>query len=52
MTSLMLIVGFLVILTSGFATLREFGYLTAFTMALCLATDLVLLPALLIKTRA
>ena len=46
------LVGFLVILTSGFATLQEFGYLTAFTMALCLSTDLILLPALLVKVRA
>ncbi len=52
MTSIMLVVGFLVILASGFATLQEFGYLTAFTMALCLTTDLILLPALLVLTRA
>jgi predicted RND superfamily exporter protein len=52
MTSLMLVVGFLVIVTSGFATLREFGYLTALTMAICLGTDLLLLPALLARFRA
>jgi predicted RND superfamily exporter protein len=52
MTSIMLVVGFLVILASGFATLREFGALTALTMAICLATDLLLLPALLVRTRA
>jgi predicted RND superfamily exporter protein len=52
MTSIMLVVGFLVILASGFATLREFGALTALTMGLCLATDLLLLPALLVKLRA
>jgi predicted RND superfamily exporter protein len=52
MTSIMLIVGFLVILGSGFATLQEFGYLTAITMALCLTTDLILLPALLVRVRA
>lgn len=51
MTSVMLVAGFLVILTAGFATLQEFGYLTAFTMALCLATDLILLPALLVLLR-
>jgi hypothetical protein len=51
MTSVMLVVGFLVILASGFATLQEFGYLTAFTMALCLTTDLMLLPALLVLLR-
>lgn len=52
MTSIMLVVGFLVILMSSFATLQEFGYLTAMTMGICLATDLVLLPALLVKLRA
>ena len=52
MTSVMLVAGFLVILSAGFATLQEFGYLTALTMALCLATDLVLLPALLVRMRA
>ena len=49
MTSVMLVVGFLVVVSSGFATLQEFGYLTALTMAICLATDLVLLPALLVR---
>jgi predicted RND superfamily exporter protein len=52
MTSVMLVVGFLVIVASGFATLREFGVLTAVTMAVCLTTDLILLPALLVRTRA
>ena len=52
MTSVMLVVGFLVVLGSGFATLREFGYLTALTMAICLASDLLLLPALLVRVRA
>ncbi len=47
-TSIMLIAGFLVMLFSGFATLREFGYLTAITMGLCLATDVGMLPALLV----
>ncbi len=51
MTSVMLVVGFLVILASGFATLQEFGYLTAVTMAICLTTDLILLPALLVRGR-
>jgi len=40
-----------VILASGFATLQEFGALTALTMAICLATDLLLLPALLVRFR-
>jgi predicted RND superfamily exporter protein len=52
MTSIMLVVGFLVIVSSGFATLREFGYLTALTMTICLCTDLILLPALLVRLRA
>ncbi len=49
LTSIMLVVGFSMILVSGFATLQEFGVLTAFTMAVCLVTDLLLLPALLVK---
>jgi predicted RND superfamily exporter protein len=52
MTSIMLVAGFFVITLSGFATLREFGYLTAMTMAICLSTDLALLPALLVRSRA
>jgi len=51
-TSLMLIAGFLVLWLSEFATLREFGVLSAATMLICLAADLVLLPALLVRTRA
>jgi predicted RND superfamily exporter protein len=50
-TSLMEIAGFLVMMFSSFATLREFGYLTAITMALCLATDIGMLPALLVALR-
>ena len=49
LTSIMLVVGFSMILVSGFATLQEFGYLTAFTMGVCLVTDLLLLPALLVR---
>lgn len=51
-TSLMLIGGFLVLYFSKFATLREFGYLSSITMLICLAADLVLLPALLLRARA
>jgi predicted RND superfamily exporter protein len=36
-TSLMLTAGYLVLCFSGFATLREFGYLSALTMAICLS---------------
>jgi predicted RND superfamily exporter protein len=46
-TSLMLCIGFGVVALSGFATLREFGLLSAGTMGLCVVADLVLLPALL-----
>ena len=52
MTTVMLVVGFMVMLFSGFATLREFGYLTALTMLICLLADLLLLPALLVRLRA
>jgi len=51
-TSLMLIAGFLVLSASGFATLREFGYLSALTMFVCLAADLLLLPAILVRAKA
>ncbi len=50
-TSIMLVAGFLVMLFSSFATLREFGYLTAITMGLCLATDVGMLPALLVVAK-
>lgn len=51
-TSLMLVCGFLVVSASGFATLREFGGLVGLTVVFCLASDLVLLPALLLLTGA
>jgi len=50
-TSLMLSAAFLTIALSEFATLQEFGLLTAVTMGLCLVTDLVFLPALLLRAR-
>jgi predicted RND superfamily exporter protein len=46
------VIGFMVITVSGFATLREFGYLTGTTMAICMFTDLGLLPALVTRLRA
>jgi predicted RND superfamily exporter protein len=49
--SLMLICGFLAICFSEFATLRQFGYLSAGTLFVCALADLVLLPALLIYWR-
>jgi predicted RND superfamily exporter protein len=50
-TSFTLIAGFLVVALSSFATLREFGLLSAATMAMCLAADLLLLPAILTRFR-
>jgi hypothetical protein len=50
-TSVMLFLGFLVVTMSGFATLSEFGMLVGLTVLICLATDLVLLPALLVRGR-
>jgi predicted RND superfamily exporter protein len=50
-TCLMLMAGYGIIALSGFATLREFGLLSAGTMLLCLVTDLILLPALLMRWR-
>jgi len=49
--SAVLILGFLAVTASQFATLREFGILTALTMAVCMATDLLLLPAILVRWR-
>ena len=51
-TSVMLFIGFNVLLLSEFATLGQFGYLAAMTMAICLSTDLGLLPALVVRARA
>jgi len=50
-TSLMLASGFGLIAASEFQTLQQFGELTALTMGLCLVTDLVVLPALLLRLR-
>ncbi len=49
--TVMLCVGFGVVALSGFATLRQFGLLAATTMAICMLSDLVLLPALLVRFR-
>jgi predicted RND superfamily exporter protein len=51
-TSFMLMAGFLVVGLSSFATLRQFGILSAATMGVCLLTDLVLLPALVVRARS
>lgn len=50
-TSVVLSLGFLMVTFSDFATLREFGLLSAATMGICLLTDLVLLPALLVRAK-
>jgi hypothetical protein len=50
-TCVALIAGFLVIALSSFATLRQFGLLSAATMAMCLACDVALLPAILRRFR-
>ena len=50
--AIMLSTGFAVIALSSFATLREFGVLFAVTVGFCLAAELVLMPALLVKLRA
>jgi len=50
-TSIVLSLGFLMVTMSEFATLQEFGTLSALTMLICLVTDLVLLPALLVRAR-
>ena len=47
----MLVAGYAIIALSGFATLRQFGLLSAGTMLMCLFTDLILLPALLLRWR-
>jgi predicted RND superfamily exporter protein len=51
-SALMLVAGFLTITISGFATIVEFGYLSALTLLICLAADLIMLPALLVRARA
>ncbi len=51
-TAAMLVLGFSVMGFSEFAKLREFGWLSAATLSVCLFTDLLLLGALLVRTRA
>lgn len=51
-SSLMLMAGFLTITISGFATIREFGWLSALTIVICLAADLIMLPAVLVRAKA
>jgi len=51
-TAAMLALGFAVMGLSDFAKVREFGVLSATTLTVCLFTDLFLLGALLVRTRA
>jgi predicted RND superfamily exporter protein len=51
-TAAMLALGFSVMGFSEFAKLQEFGWLSAGTLTVCLFTDLFLLGALLVRTRA
>jgi hypothetical protein len=46
-TSMTLMAGFLVMCLSGFALISAFGWLSAMTMVVALATNVVLLPAIL-----
>lgn len=50
-TSLLLIAGFSVLMTSAFRGIFEFGLLVALVMLVALAADLTLLPALLLRAR-
>ena len=50
-TSAVLSFGFLMVTLSEFATLQEFGLLSAATMGICLVTDLILLPAILVRAQ-
>ena len=49
--ALVLLSGFGAVMASGFATLREFGLLSSVTMGICALTDLLLLPAILVRFR-
>jgi predicted RND superfamily exporter protein len=49
--AIMLMAGFGSVVASQFATLREFGVLTSVTMGICALTDLLLLPAILVRLR-
>jgi len=50
-TSVMLAGVFLLMSFSGFSSIKDFGVLLAVTMGVCLATDLLLLPAILVRFR-
>jgi hypothetical protein len=50
--AIMLSSGFAVIALSSFATLQEFGILFAVTVVFCIIAELLLMPALLVRTKA
>jgi predicted RND superfamily exporter protein len=52
LASAMLVLGFASVAASEFATLRQFGVLSAYTLLVCCVADLLLLPAILVRTRA
>ena len=47
----MLVLGFGSVAASEFATLRQFGLLSAWTLVVCILADLLLLPAMLVRWR-
>jgi predicted RND superfamily exporter protein len=51
LASAMLVLGFASVAASEFVTLRQFGLLSAYTLLVCFLGDLLLLPALLVRTR-
>jgi predicted RND superfamily exporter protein len=51
LASAMLVLGFASVAASEFATLRQFGVLSAWTLAVCVVADLLLLPAILVRAR-
>jgi predicted RND superfamily exporter protein len=51
LASAMLVLGFASVAASEFATLRQFGVLSAWTLVVCVVADLLLLPAILVRAR-
>ena len=51
LAAVMLVLGFGSIAASEFATLRQFGLLSAWTLVVCILADLLLLPAILVRWR-
>jgi predicted RND superfamily exporter protein len=51
LAAVMLVLGFGCVALSEFATLRQFGLLSAWTLVVCILADLLLLPAILVRWR-